>query len=305
MNFPKGWSPFVNGPIIGTIMKETVRRAIAVIRARRFDFEVKAKGFRSDGKTDWVTTADPEARTVYVKLLKECFPDFGIIAEEENLTMPCRLGIDAYFTVDPLDCTSAFKRKQYHGVGTMLCLVISGEIVAVCIGDVLTGELYFFRPDSHKTHRISAEGAAVPLLIDPTVALAKQYLLLSDPPERISPLVDQLAHSDLFENYEVTGGSIGISTARLWKGEVGGVITCARRQTPWDVSPVIGISKRLGCHSFRLYESMISEFQLLPVRETYEKADPILTIHSSRIIELEAWVLKNNVALRLLHTPGE
>src|SRR6516164_7477111 len=72
----------------------------------------RAPGVRGDGETrplgsmdDVFTSADTKAQEVYIKSLRECFPDYAIVAEEGNLTSflegPVRPG--AFFTVDPLD----------------------------------------------------------------------------------------------------------------------------------------------------------------------------------------------------------
>ena len=71
-------------PAIGVIMKEMVRRAIEEIRAQRFGFEVHSKP--SDGaRPDFVTAADLAAQRIYTKMIRECCPDFGVVAEEDGL----------------------------------------------------------------------------------------------------------------------------------------------------------------------------------------------------------------------------
>src|SRR6185503_21353335 len=58
-------------------------------------------------------------------------------------------------TVDPLDGTKAFIRRQSQGVGTMVALVDDGRVQSAYIGDVNTQEIYGFRPASSSVHRIS------------------------------------------------------------------------------------------------------------------------------------------------------
>src|SRR5689334_9933380 len=76
----------LNGHAIGIILKELVRRAIKTIRAEREVFEVKQKAGYGGDMTDVFTTADSKAQTIYVRSLNECFPGFGIIAEEGSLS---------------------------------------------------------------------------------------------------------------------------------------------------------------------------------------------------------------------------
>src|SRR5215510_12270875 len=115
----------LKGHAHGIILKELVRRAMTVIRNERQVFEATAKQDRSGSMDDVFTSADTKAQEVYVKSLRECFPDYAIVAEEGDVAPlvagPLRPG--AFFTVDPLDGTKAFVRRQSHGVGTMVALV--------------------------------------------------------------------------------------------------------------------------------------------------------------------------------------
>src|SRR3954467_9581845 len=94
----------INPHIVGIVMKETVRRAIVAIRARRFLFEARAKADHRGNLSDVVTNADHDAQAIYLKLLRECFPGIAIIAEEDEVAAG---EPETYFTVDPLDGTKA------------------------------------------------------------------------------------------------------------------------------------------------------------------------------------------------------
>jgi fructose-1,6-bisphosphatase/inositol monophosphatase family enzyme len=242
----------VNGHLIGLAMKEAVRRAIHVIEAKRFLFEAKAKTTDDNpSKEDFVTDADIAAQRVYEKLLRESFPDYGIVAEENHLAVDCSMpDTDLWFTVDPLDGTKAYIRGQSHGVGTMISLVQDANIGAAFVGDVMTGEIYGYRPGSEKVHRITSNGRAVQLAIDAERSLADQYVLLRDDPDLYSPLAQKLMRrkkdGGIVKGMEITGGSIGIHMARMWKGEVGMTILRPGPNTPWDLNPIVGISEMLG-----------------------------------------------------------
>ena len=71
----------VNPHIVGIVMKEAVRRAIVAIRSERFIFESQVKQGYSGNLDDMVTSADHKAQQIYVRMLTECFPDWGIVAE--------------------------------------------------------------------------------------------------------------------------------------------------------------------------------------------------------------------------------
>lgn len=213
----------INGPVIGIVMKEMVRRALEVIRAERFLFEAQEKKSLKQNEQDFVTTADKAAQKVYVKLIRKCFPTYGVVAEEDELALPStHKNHDIYFTVDPLDGTKAFMRRQSHGIGTMISLVADGDVVAAYVGDVMTQEIFGYRPDSEKVWRISEYGKAEELAITDGRPLRERHVLLRDPSRDYSDYIQNLLSNHVCKSYEILTGSIGIMFARLWKGEVAG-----------------------------------------------------------------------------------
>lgn len=279
----------MSAPVIGVIMRDIVTRILTFVRSKRFQFEASVKGKKLDGDDDWVTNIDREAQKLGVRLLKEYFPLFGIVAEEADCRVPStHPEMDIWFTLDPIDGTRAFMRRQSHGVGTMLSLVCDSQVIAVCIGDILTGELYYYRPESNKTHRLCKDSESQLLVINLEQPLASQYLLLRHAPHKSPASIKQLAESNLFRDYEITGGSIGISMARLWKGEVGGAVLSAGKVTPWDMCPIIGMCERLGFQFWELDSHGVFPHQLIqpaPTSKVYIQANEWLVIHRSRTKE--------------------
>lgn len=233
----------INGHIVGRVLKETVRRAAVVIRSERDVFEAHSKLSYEGTMDDVFTSADQKAQAVYLRTFSECFPHCGVIGEEDSLRIIPSNGCEAYLTVDPLDGTKAYIRRQSHGVATMVALVDRGEVVSAYIGDVNTDEVYGYRPGSDHVHRITrldtfeelGEGEPVP---------PNQYFgLLRD------PLTEYSGHTrDLvgrFKSYGVMGSSIGTWMARLWTREVSAAILPPGFETPWDSTPIIGISLKL------------------------------------------------------------
>ncbi|MCK6503238.1 hypothetical protein L6R53_07555 [Myxococcota bacterium] len=300
---PRLYGP-LNAHVVGTLMKEAVRRAIVAIRGQRFTFEATVKGPLSTpdgspdataagGSQDMVTSADHAAQRVYVKLLREWFPTFGIVAEEEGLAVPCtHPDHDVWFTVDPLDGTKAFIRRQSHGVGTMIALVCDGEVVAACIGDVMTQEVYALRPDGDEVHRISEFGVAESLAVDPDRPLSRQYMLLRGSPQAYSPAVQAAVRRQggLVRGYENMGGSIGTGVARLWKGEMGAAIIMAGHLTPWDGCPLLAPCRVLDFAFVRLDpDGGVRSVELPPHRQGIALHDETWVVHHSRLAELGAW----------------
>jgi len=70
-----------------------------------------------------LTDADFAAQEIFIRKLIECFPGYGIVAEEHGFmrNMHSRRSM-ASLTVDPLDGTKAFGRRQSGGFGPMLSL---------------------------------------------------------------------------------------------------------------------------------------------------------------------------------------
>lgn len=295
----------LNGHAIGIIMKEIVRRAINAIRQQQFIFESEIKEGYSGAMDDLVTSADRQAQEIYIRSLRECFPSFGIIAEEHNLKIPCLLkNHDIYFTVDPLDGTKAFGRRQSHGVGTMISLVMDHQVIAAYIGDVNTQEIYGYRPDTDNVWRISGYDRFERLEIDPDLPLSEQYLLLRDEPGKYSDLsrtiigCRETCHQSgtgkkLFKSFEITSGSIGICMARLWKGEVGGVLLHAQHVTPWDETPLMGINSALGFIAIELDNCKNIIFRPKPVKKTIYRKSDVLIMHHSRILDFYSFIHKH------------
>ncbi len=285
----------LNPNSVGTLMKEAVRRAIVAIRAQRFSFETRSKDtLDARGKEDFVTTADQAAQRVLVALLRAWFPDYGIVAEEDHLRVPCTHPThDIWFTVDPLDGTRAFMRRQSHGIGTMVSLVCDGEVIGACVGDVMTSEVYAARPDDPTVHRVSEFGIAERLHVDVDRPLAFQGVLVGDHGRPRSPhlVAMVVGASPLFVGIETASGSIGIGIARLWKGEVGGAVfgpfACG---SPWDLYPIIGISRRLGFRFLALPQAgPIHPWEPIIDRRGTPVPDEVLVLHESRLPGLEAW----------------
>lgn len=283
----------MNAHVVGSLMKEAVRRAIVAIRGERFTFEASEKGRTRAGSPDMVTSADHAAQRVYVKLLGEWFPTYGIVAEEDSLRVPCTdSDCDRWFTVDPLDGTKAFIRRQSHGVGTMIALIEDRRVVAACVGDVMTQEVYAVRPHGTAVHRISEFGIGETLHVDESRTLSEQWMLLRGHAGLYSPALQALvAPSDgLMGGYEIMNGSIGLGVARLWKGELGGAVIPAGELTPWDVCPLDVLSRTLGFVFLQLDDGGDWVEVELPLglspswieRETW-------VLHRSRVPELRAW----------------
>jgi len=278
---------------VGAILRDLMQRTTLEIHKRRTGFVGQHKP-HPDKLDDRVTDADFASQAIFVKKLTESFPDYGIVAEEKGFMRPCTLqGRKLFFTVDPLDGTKAFERKQSHGFGPMLSLSTDEEVVAAFVGEAMTRELYYYRPESSKVHRLNLIDYQHELLsIDAKRPLSDQHVLLRDNPLDLPVGYAQVAqsakHHGLFKNIEIAGGGIGSGMARLWKGEVGGYIVKAGMYQPWDLLPIWGISDKLGFVWMAFNGSPKSwevKDKLKPSMEPVEFDTPNIIIHQSRVDE--------------------
>ncbi len=111
-------------------------RAIMDIYENATDMQVTYK----DGDMP-LTAADKASNAIIVKALKEAFPEYAVLSEEEKDDL-ARLDNDFCFVVDPLDGTKEFiKRNGQFTVN--IALSYKHESVMGVIYVPVTGELYY------------------------------------------------------------------------------------------------------------------------------------------------------------------
>lgn len=287
----------MNAHIVGAALRDIMRQVMDETWKRRVGFVGKKKvsDYKPD-KDDLVTDADFAAQTIFVRKLGERFPGYGIVAEEDDFRRPCTFeGSTLFFTVDPLDGTKAFGRRQSGCFGPMLSLCSKEAVIAAFVGDVMTGELYYYRPESEKVHRLNlGDHQSEDLVIDNKRELSSQYVVLRDNPyDLVQPyrkVAQAVKYKGLFKDIEVQGGGIGTGMARLWKGEVGGYVIKAGIEQPWDLLPTWGISKKLGfvCLSYSDEKHRWNERKIKPSMTGVVFNEPSIFIHGSRFIEFTA-----------------
>ncbi len=275
----------------GKLLK-IVKEAVIIIQNEAATFTANAKAHEHK-LDDIVTSADFSAQNHYEAELGEYFPEFGIIGEE-GLRKP---GTN-YFTVDPLDGTKAFARRQSFGVSSMLAMVEGKEVVAALIGDVNTTDIYGFTPEDEKPFRIRF-GVETPMEIKPK-SLTEQYAVLHSSldshPEKVQRVVQSHKNDGCFRNFEVMGSSVGTLCARLWTGEVGAIVLDAPYETPWDTTPIIGINKKLGIVQILICRKT-GEAKIVDAELIVEPRDVKFTtilVHRENAETIIDWFARNN-----------
>ncbi|MDD5318824.1 MAG: hypothetical protein PHF79_03360 [Candidatus Pacebacteria bacterium] len=281
----------------GEAMIGLVTRAIEIIRAECHNITVENKIAYNGVDEDFVTNGDKKAQAMYISEIHRLFPTYGIIAEEKELAIPCTdADHDIYFTVDPLDGTKAYKRQQSHGVGTMLALVRDGKVIASYIGDANTGEIYGYDESLAEGEAKRVRFGRTSLLKPETdMPLPKQYVLLREAPHtfpaNIAEIIMPAKDGGVFKDIEVSGGSIGTFMARLWKGEAGAIILDPGFDTPWDLTPVVGISQKLGFEFYKLGpDGSFKKHQPELVRKVTAKQYYEIIVHKTLVGEMKQWL---------------
>lgn len=217
---------------------------------------------------DLVTSADYAAQKIYVKLIEETTPQAGIVAEENGLKRDPQGWESLVYTIDPVDGTKALVRTQSDGIGTLLGVVdtTKQEIIAAYVGDIMTQELYYYRPDGGSVHRINLRFPEKATDLAYTPKTHKRLLMLDD--IRSFPLrAQQLTEKNWYYNsIGIYNGSIGINMARLRKGEVDAALLKWGVSYPRDRVPVAGISGRLWFDLIEIKAGKIMD--ILPIQKT-------------------------------------
>ncbi len=224
-----------------------VSRAIREIRDQIGKFTTYDKEVDYKEGADLVTTADYAAQKVYTDMISECTPNAGIVAEENELHKSPQNGETIYYTIDPVDGTKALVRKQSDGIGTLFGVVdtVDHEIIWSYVWDVMTQELYYYRPWSNTVHRLDINSPHKNSILSYQDRDTKRLLTLDD--IRKYPMrVDKITAPWWYRNnIGISNGSIGTNMAKLWKCEVDAVLLKAWVAMPWDRVPCAGISQRL------------------------------------------------------------
>jgi hypothetical protein len=158
-------------------------------------------------------------------------------------------------------------------------------VVSAYVGDINTQEFYGYRPGSCSVHPIS-EFETSERLAHTVKPISGQYALLRDPPHAYGRASRALSQS--FKSYEVEGGSIGVWLARLWKREVGAALLLPTVETPWDMAPIVGISKMLGYRFYRPASEGWMDYEPDIGEHISDRDHDVLVIHERDAAALQA-----------------
>ena len=121
------------------IMVKAARRASQIIN--RASQDVEHLKITTKQQSDYVTEVDKAAEAAIIDVLREAYPEYGILAEESGLTPGEGAGSDFQWIIDPLDGTTNF----IHGFpqySVSIGLTYKGQLNQALVYDVLRNEMF-------------------------------------------------------------------------------------------------------------------------------------------------------------------
>ena len=120
-------------------MVKAARRASQIINRASNDLEhLKITTKR---QSDFVTEVDKAAEAAIIEILREAYPDYGILAEESGLSVGEGEGQEYQWIIDPLDGTTNF----IHGLpqySVSIGLTYRGQLNQAVVYDVTRNEMF-------------------------------------------------------------------------------------------------------------------------------------------------------------------
>lgn len=274
-----------------------VTQAMFLVDGRRRTFIATPK-LGLDGLEDVFTDIDVAVQKFCLDYLALHTLSFGIKAEEGGHCKSSEVeGLDVYWTLDPIDGTKSFVRGSGRGISVMVSLVINGEVVLSAIGDICTGELFFYTHDREGAFvrtSVFRQGAS-DIALTPCPKLAGSDGMMGKPLAKFSPQLQRLFRTEapdgLFGEQQVDRGSIGVRYAELWRGATAVYLARPYMETPWDNTPLIGFNRKLGYVTLRFNDATMRFDQIEPSvpADCRPGNDETVVIHGSHLPEFRAW----------------
>ena len=120
-------------------MVKAARRASQIIN--RASHDVEHLKITTKQHSDFVTEVDKAAEAAIIEVLREAYPEYGILAEESGLTPGQGAGSDYQWIIDPLDGTTNF----IHGFpqyAVSIALTYKGQVNQAVVYDVTRNEMF-------------------------------------------------------------------------------------------------------------------------------------------------------------------
>ncbi|MEI7612209.1 MAG: inositol monophosphatase family protein [Betaproteobacteria bacterium] len=121
------------------IMVKAARRASQIIN--RASHDVEHLKITTKQQSDFVTEVDKAAEAAIIDVLREAYPEYGILAEESGLTAGEGEGSEYQWIIDPLDGTTNFLHgfPQY---AVSIALAHKGQLNQAVVYDTTRNEMF-------------------------------------------------------------------------------------------------------------------------------------------------------------------
>jgi len=120
-------------------MVKAARRASQIIN--RASHDVEHLKITTKQQSDFVTEVDKAAEAAIIDVLREAYPEYGILAEESGLTAGQGEGSEYQWIIDPLDGTTNF----IHGFpqyAVSIALAHKGQLNQAVVYDTIRNEMF-------------------------------------------------------------------------------------------------------------------------------------------------------------------
>lgn len=121
------------------IMVKAARRASQIIN--RASHDIEHLKITTKQQSDYVTEVDKAAEAAIIEVLREAYPDYGILAEESGQAAGDGAGSDYQWVIDPLDGTTNF----IHGFpqySVSIGLTYKGQLNQAVVYDTTRNEMF-------------------------------------------------------------------------------------------------------------------------------------------------------------------
>ena len=125
-------------PALNIIIK-AARRASQIINRASLDLEHLQ--ITTKRQSDFVTEVDKAAEAAIIDVLREAYPEYGILAEESGQTAGSAGGSEYQWIIDPLDGTTNF----IHGLpqyAVSIALAHRGQVTQAVVYDTVRNEMF-------------------------------------------------------------------------------------------------------------------------------------------------------------------
>lgn len=243
---------------------------------------------------DVFTSIDTAAQRQMANLADRLIsPKVGQIGEEKGLRRPSTLdGPKVVLTFDPVDGTrkliqalEAGRQLEHGEVSVMLGVQVDGEAVASYICDVAALVMYVRPMYGRFVYQVNPSGFTISTSLLTGLPRMDTATLLRYGDRPASLAAQRIANA--FGMMEQGKDSIGLSVARIFTGEFGGMLRLAGMHvTPWDDTPVQAMCEQGDVLMLRIGPKRLTQISFGQLDEITRQDFDVLYVHRRYLSQL-------------------